>query len=54
MTKKFALETPTKAVNTCFKLYHALNAQYQQEVDIVWTFIQQYVYELKTLQDMYQ
>lgn len=48
---KYSLETPIKAVDTCFKVFHALNAEYPQEVEAVWTFIQQYIFDIKTPHD---
>lgn len=43
---KYNLSTPLKAIDICFKLFHALNAQYPKYSEHVWQFIEAYVYEM--------
>lgn len=45
---KYKVSTPLKAIDTCFKIIIALNAEYPRECDPVWTFIQKYIYEITT------
>lgn len=40
-----------EAVDHCFQFAHALNAEYQEQCRMVWTFLQHYIYELKTAYD---
>lgn len=39
------------AVDTCFKVLHALNLQYPVETLPIWTLIQKGFYKLKTVYD---
>ncbi|XP_039303964.1 F-box/WD repeat-containing protein 9 isoform X2 [Solenopsis invicta] len=39
-TVRYELRTPLKALDTCFKAFHALDAAYQEECQAVWLFIQ--------------
>lgn len=39
----YKIETPEKAIDICFKIYHTLDAQYPKESECVWTFIQKYI-----------
>ncbi|CAH0547975.1 unnamed protein product [Brassicogethes aeneus] len=48
---RYRVDTPLKAVDLCFKVYHTLNAEYPKECDSVWMFIQTYIYEIKTEYD---
>ncbi|CAI6370877.1 unnamed protein product [Macrosiphum euphorbiae] len=40
----YKLETPIKALDTCFKSFHALNLQYPQEAEQIWWFIQDFFF----------
>lgn len=48
---RYNIDTPLKAIDLCFKVYHTLNAQYPKEAEPIWTFLQLYIYEIKTLND---
>lgn len=50
-TVRYALRTPLKALDTCFKAFHALDAAYQEECQAVWLFIQKYFYDLRLKED---
>lgn len=43
--------TPLKALDTCFKAFHALDAAYPEECRAVWYFIQKYFYDLYLEED---
>lgn len=47
----YSVETPVKAIDTCFKIIHALNAKYPLEAETTWTFLQKYVYDINTPYD---
>lgn len=47
----FKLETPLKAVDTCFKSFFSLNIHYPPECEQVWLFIQHYFYDIKLKSD---
>ncbi|KAL5236828.1 hypothetical protein ACI65C_004238 [Semiaphis heraclei] len=47
----YKLETPLKALDVCFKSYYSLNLQYPIEVQHIWTFVQQYFYEIHDKND---
>lgn len=47
----YKLETPLKALDVCFKSYYSLHLQYPIEVQHVWTFIQQYFFEIHDKND---
>lgn len=47
----YKVETPLKAVDITFKILHVLDAKYSADAEIVWTFIQKYIYELETVYD---
>lgn len=40
-----------KAIDVCFKAFHALNAEYPTEAEHVWMFIQTYIYGINTATD---
>lgn len=42
----YKLETPIKALDICFKSFHALNLQYPQEAEQIWWFIQDYFFNI--------
>jgi len=42
----YKLETPIKALDTCFKSFHALNLQYPQEAEQIWWFIQDFFFKI--------
>jgi len=48
---KYEFCTPLKAVDTCFKAFHALDAAYQEECQAIWLFIQKYFYDLHLKED---
>ncbi|KYN20117.1 hypothetical protein ALC57_07545, partial [Trachymyrmex cornetzi] len=48
---RYELRTPLKALDTCFKAFHALDAAYQEECQAVWLFIQRYFYDLYLKED---
>ncbi|XP_071571495.1 uncharacterized protein [Temnothorax nylanderi] len=48
---RYELRTPLKALDTCFKAFHALDAAYQEECRAVWLFIQKYFYDLYLKED---
>lgn len=37
-----------KAVELCFKVFHALNANYPYEAEAAWSFIQKSIFNIKT------
>lgn len=45
---RYKVESPLKAVDVCFKIFHALNAEYPKECDSTWMFIQEYMYGITT------
>lgn len=47
----YELETPLKAVDTCFKSFFALNAKFPSEAEQVWTYIQNVIFEIYTDSD---
>ena len=47
----YKVATPLKAVDLCFKIFHALNAQYPIESHGAWFFLQTAVYGIKTVYD---
>lgn len=50
-TVRYEFRTPLKALDTCFKAFHALDAAYQEECQVVWLFIQRYFYDLYLKED---
>ncbi|XP_055910179.1 uncharacterized protein LOC129944638 [Eupeodes corollae] len=46
--KKYAFENPLDAVQQCFYMYQALHIKYPAESTSVWTFIQIYIFNVKT------
>ncbi|XP_034935764.1 uncharacterized protein [Chelonus insularis] len=44
--QRYVLPTPLKAIDTCFKIIHALNATYSVECEHVWEFLEKYIYEV--------
>jgi hypothetical protein len=51
--EKFAVESLSKAIDACFKLYLVFNAQYPQESIHIWTFIQKWFYQIHAKSDRY-
>lgn len=49
---RYELRNPLKALDTCFKAFHALDAAYQTECQAVWFFIQKYFYDLFLKEDI--
>lgn len=45
---RYSLPSALKAVDFCFKCYHALNALYPVESEHVWLFLQKYLYNIET------
>lgn len=45
---KYFMESLLKAVDVCFKLFHALNATYPCTGQQVWNFILRYIYHIYT------
>ncbi|KAJ1526452.1 hypothetical protein ONE63_009586 [Megalurothrips usitatus] len=45
---KYTLETPLKAIDIVFKIYHALHAVYPPESEPLWLFLQLAVYKFST------
>lgn len=50
-TVRYELRTPIKALDICFKAFHALDAAYQEECQAIWLFIQRYFYDLYLKED---
>ena len=46
------MESPLQALDVCFKLYQALNAEYPATGLQLWNFIQRYVYNIHTTADV--
>jgi hypothetical protein len=44
----YKLEDPLKAVDICFKIFHALNAAYPLESTPAWLFNQKGIYQITT------
>lgn len=42
---KYKLETPLKALDTCFKAFFTLNYKYPPESEQVWAFIQKFFFQ---------
>lgn len=47
----YKCDTPLKAVEVCFKIFHVLSAKYPKEAEPTWTFIQKQVFEITTPYD---
>lgn len=43
----YEMPNALKAVDSCFKAFSVLNAQYPPESKQVWSFLQRYVYEIE-------
>lgn len=41
-----------KCIDICFKIFHVLDLKYPGECQLIWTLIQQYLYEIKTKYDL--
>ncbi|KYM97728.1 hypothetical protein ALC62_11588, partial [Cyphomyrmex costatus] len=41
----YKVDTPLRAVDLCFKIFHVMNASYPPEAETAWTFIEQLVYK---------
>lgn len=41
-----------KAVDLCFKIFHVFNLKYPVESVLVWTFLQNYIYDIHTKFDV--
>lgn len=41
----YKIDTPLRAIDLCFKIFHVMNASYPPEPETVWTFIEQVVYD---------
>jgi len=50
-TVRYEFRTPLKALDTCFKAFHALDAAYQEKCQAIWLFIQKYFYDLYLKED---
>ncbi|GAB0093588.1 uncharacterized protein DMENIID0001_087510 [Sergentomyia squamirostris] len=48
----YEMKNPLSAIDTYLKVYMALNISYPNEVKQIWTFIQNYVYQIKTAEDL--
>jgi len=48
---RYEFRTPLKAVDTCFKAFHGLDAAYQEKCQAIWLFIQKYFYDLHLKED---
>ena len=44
----YYVETPVKALDVCFKIFFSLNVKYPVECEQVWTFIQEFIYKIKS------
>ncbi|XP_071574491.1 uncharacterized protein [Temnothorax nylanderi] len=44
--KYFEVDTPLKAIDVCFKVFHALHIQYPPECAQIWQFIQRAAYDM--------
>jgi len=44
--KYFEVNTALKAIDVCFKIFHALHTQYPPECAQIWQFIQRAAYEM--------
>jgi hypothetical protein len=49
---KYQLETPIRAVDIAFKIFHTVNAAYPAESQHVWLLIQRLVYDIITPYDI--
>ncbi|KAF2890398.1 hypothetical protein ILUMI_15775 [Ignelater luminosus] len=47
----YGVENPIKAIDVCFKIYHALNAKYPADAEPSWLFLQKAIYKIFTSQD---
>jgi len=41
-----------KAIDTCFKIIHVFNLKYPLQCELVWTFIQKYIYTIDLTTDI--
>jgi len=41
----YKVDTPLRAIDLCFKIFHVMNASYPPEAETAWTFIEQIVYK---------
>lgn len=48
---QYKLETPLKAIDTCFKIFFTLNYEYPVEAEQIWLFVQKYFFEITTTND---
>jgi hypothetical protein len=44
----YKVESPLRAIDVCFKAYHALHASYPFQSSQPWLFLQQAIYQFKT------
>lgn len=49
--EQIKLDSPIVAFDSCFKLYHALHAEYPCQASYSWLFVQQAMYGLETKWD---
>ena len=47
----FKVDSPFKAVDICYKIFHELNAKYPPESEQVWLLLQQNLYNYETEYD---
>lgn len=47
-TTKYYIPTCLQAIDSTFKLFHSLQAQYPVECENIWLFVQQFLYEIET------
>lgn len=44
---KFQFNSYLSALDFCFKIFYVLNLEYPHECSLVWTFVQQYFFDIK-------
>lgn len=44
---KYLLKSPEEAIDTCFKIFYSLNAEFTAECEPAWIFLANFIYEFK-------
>ncbi|XP_055375493.1 uncharacterized protein LOC129608168 [Condylostylus longicornis] len=49
----YNVDSPLKAIDLCFKVFHATNIAYPADAEVIWTFIQKAIYKINTKSDKF-
>ena len=47
----YSIESPFKAIDICYKVFHVLNAKYPPESEQIWLLLQQCLYKFEISED---